>query len=79
MGTLVELTTGEVGVVVGQNRVRRRRPKVMLLLDADKAPLQINPIRDLIAETQAEDGTELGILATLEPGTYGLDPADYYI
>src|SRR3984885_6841294 len=35
-GTLVELNTGEVGVVIGQNRYRRLRPEVMIILDAKK-------------------------------------------
>jgi len=79
VGTLVELTTGEVGVVIGQNRVRRLRPKVMLLLAADKTPLEINPIRDLITEGYDDAGAEIGILRTLEPGSHGLDPADFYL
>ncbi len=79
VGTLVELTTGEVGVIIGQNRVRRLRPKVMLLLDAEKAPLEINPIRDLLAETHDEAGLEIAVASTLEPGAYDLDPADFYL
>src|SRR5471032_2235614 len=35
-GTLVELNTGEVGVVIGQNRFRRLRPMVILILDGQK-------------------------------------------
>ena len=35
-GTLVELSTNEVGLVLSQNRVRRLRPKVMLVLDSEK-------------------------------------------
>ena len=38
-GTLVELSSGEVGVVVAEYRTRRLRPKVMLLLDANKQKL----------------------------------------
>ncbi len=77
--TTAALTTGEVGIVIGQNRVRRLRPKVMLVLDQDKQPLEITPIRDLISETAAPDGREIQIARTLEPGEYGLDPADYYL
>ncbi|MGH8370990.1 MAG: HD-GYP domain-containing protein, partial [Gammaproteobacteria bacterium] len=35
-GTLVELNTGSVGVVIAQNDARRLRPRVMLLLDEHK-------------------------------------------
>ena len=47
VGTLVELNTGEVGVVVAQNRVRRLRPKVMVILDRDKQKLENFSIVDL--------------------------------
>jgi HD-GYP domain-containing protein (c-di-GMP phosphodiesterase class II) len=79
VGTLVQLSNGEVGVVIGQNRVRRLRPKVMLLLAPDKTPLEINPIRDLISDTHDNDGAEIAIQGVLEPGTYGLDPSDFYL
>ena len=36
-GTLVELSSGEVGIVMAQNQARRLRPRVMLLLDREKA------------------------------------------
>ena len=38
-GTLVELSSGQVGVVLSEYRTRRLRPKIMVLLDADKNPL----------------------------------------
>jgi len=78
-GTLVELSTGEVGIVIGQNRLRRLRPKVMLVLDAEKKPLQVNPVRDLLSETTAEDGSALTVLKTLSPGEYGISPRDYFL
>jgi HD-GYP domain-containing protein (c-di-GMP phosphodiesterase class II) len=79
IGTLVELSTGEVGIVIGQNRHRRLRPKVMLVLDSEKRPLHVNPVRDLLSETTAEDGSELTVLTTLSPGSYGISPQDYFL
>jgi len=35
-GTLVELTSGEVGIVVKENPGKRLRPQVLVILDADK-------------------------------------------
>jgi hypothetical protein len=46
-GTLVELSTGEVGVVLEQNRVRRLRPKVLVLLDKHKKPMKRSKKLDL--------------------------------
>jgi HD-GYP domain-containing protein (c-di-GMP phosphodiesterase class II) len=79
VGTLVELSTGEVGIVIGQNRLRRLRPKVMLVLDSEKKPLHVNPVRDLLSETTAEDGSELTVLTSLSPGAYGISPQDYFL
>lgn len=38
-GTVVELNSGEIGLVMEQNAKHRLRPKVLLLLDKDKQPL----------------------------------------
>ena len=35
-GTLVELNTGEVGLVMAQNRDQRLRPRVMMLTNGSK-------------------------------------------
>jgi HD-GYP domain-containing protein (c-di-GMP phosphodiesterase class II) len=79
VGTLVELSNGEAGIVIGQNRVRRLRPKVMVVLDSNKKPLQIAPTRDLMVETAADDGSALDIVKALEPGAYGIDPDEFYL
>ena len=41
VGSLVELNSGEVAVVIGQNRVRRLKPRVMVLLAPTRAPMPI--------------------------------------
>ena len=79
-GTLVELNTGEVGVVVSQNRLRRLRPAVMMVLDANKQTRTDCPMVDLALQTTADDGTQsLWIAKGLEPGAYGIDPVKYYV
>jgi HD-GYP domain-containing protein (c-di-GMP phosphodiesterase class II) len=80
VGTLVELNTGEVGVVIAQNRVRRLRPKIMLLLDKDKAPLVHEAIIDLRNQLAHQDGrNSMWIERGLTPGDYGIDPSEYYL
>lgn len=79
VGTLVELSNGEVGIVIAQNRLRRLRPKVMLVLDKEKKRLQVNPVRDLLSETTDEDGLELSVVTTLSHGAYGISPQDYFL
>jgi HD-GYP domain-containing protein (c-di-GMP phosphodiesterase class II) len=72
-GTLVELSSGEVGVVVAEYRSRRLRPKIMLLLDASKAPLPTSRIVDLQQTAPDESAASLSISKSLEPDAYGID------
>ncbi|KFN48635.1 hypothetical protein P873_14140 [Arenimonas composti TR7-09 = DSM 18010] len=77
-GSLVELSTGQVGIVMAQNQARRLRPRVMLLLTADKERYQ--PFRDVDLMTVADErGGPVTIVAALEPGAYGLNPSDLYL
>jgi putative nucleotidyltransferase with HDIG domain len=72
-GTLVELTSGEVGVVVAEYRTRRLRPKVMLLLDANKKQLARSRVIDLQEEVSPSGAPKRSIKASLEPEAYGID------
>lgn len=78
-GSLVELNTGEVALVLEQNRVRRLRPKLMLLLDPAKAPVSRHALLDLRARPAGGERREARwIVQGLEPGAYGLDPRQYF-
>ncbi|MCB1679611.1 MAG: HD-GYP domain-containing protein [Halioglobus sp.] len=72
-GSLVELSSGEVAVVVAEYRTRRLRPQVMVLLDADKQPLTHVRQLDLLQCTHTDDGERLEIVSSLEPEAYGID------
>jgi len=74
-GTLVELSSGEVGVVVAEYRTRRLRPKVMLLLDADKRRLATAKVIDLQEIASASGAGIVTIKKSLEPDAYGIDLA----
>lgn len=93
-GTLVELSTGEVAVVVEQNFERRLKPKVLVVLDAVKEPLLDPELIDL-AKDEREKQAKLDsgkyvageielieIIQDLQPGAYDIDIAyirDHYI
>ncbi len=79
VGTLVELSTGQVAVVIAQHRTRRLRPKVMLLLDAQKRPYAEFDVLDLKDVLKAPDGQDLDIRRTLDPGSYDIDPEVFYL
>jgi putative nucleotidyltransferase with HDIG domain len=74
-GSLVELSSGEVAVVVAEYRTRRLRPRVMVLLDAQKQPVAGLKMIDLVTEKTAADGKPLEISSSLEPEAYGIDMA----
>lgn len=72
-GTLVELSSGEVAVVVAEYRARRLRPKVMILLDADKNKLKKSIVVDLREAAEDDDMPVLSIVKGLDPEVYGID------
>lgn len=72
-GSIVELTTGEVGVVVSESRTWRLKPKVMLLLDDRKFRLAEPRMIDLSGMASEEEESTIGIARSLEPGAYDID------
>src|SRR5690606_33718836 len=82
-GTLVELSSGEVGVVVEVHSLKRLRPRIMLLLDRDKAPLPEFREVDLAASAgEAGDGEGGGLRTVrcgLPVGAYGIDARELFL
>lgn len=72
-GTLVELSTGEVGVITEQNPDRRLRPRIVLILDREKRPVKKVTEIDLLNYTQDADGQPVDIQKGLPDGAYGID------
>ncbi len=79
VGTLVELQSGEVGIVIAQNRIRRLKPRLMLLLDGEKAPLSAPLILDLIADPLGPGGIPYRIIRDLPAGSHGIDAKEFYL
>lgn len=79
VGSLVELSTGEIGMVMAQNQVRRLFPRVMLLTDADKQLLQEFKPLDLRDTWAGVDPARISIRKGVAPGSYGLDPKELYL
>ncbi|MCG5525631.1 HD-GYP domain-containing protein [Ectothiorhodospira haloalkaliphila] len=74
VGSLVELTSGEVGVVVGFNARHRLRPTVMLLLDAEHSPMHTPSLLNLASTAWEAGSSAPAIRSVLEPGSHGIDP-----
>ena len=77
IGSLVELSTGSIGVVISINRARRLKPKIALVLTADKAPYASKTYIDLMEHT--DKGHEIKITRVLPVGAHGIHPMDHIV
>ncbi|MGH7929091.1 MAG: HD-GYP domain-containing protein [Candidatus Binatia bacterium] len=71
VGSLVELNTGERGIVLAANRSDTLRPTIRLVLSRDGQPLAKGPIVSLSEAEPA--GMNRQILRTLDPGKERID------
>ena len=79
-GTLVELNTGEVGVVIKEYSFQRLRPEVALILDSNKEPLSEIKVIDLHGNEDDSGAAPLVWIARgVEPGAYDIDPSEYFL
>jgi len=78
IGSLVELSTGSIGVVISINRARRLKPKVALVLTANKTPYSRKVVTDLMEHTDGK-GNEIKITRVLPVGSYGIHPMDHIV
>lgn len=79
IGTLVELNSGEVAIVIQQNQVRRLRPRLLVLLAPDKT-LERRPRNlDLLLEPETPTGEPYRIRNALPPDAYGIDPSEFFL
>ena len=77
IGSIVELSTGSIGVVITANRTRRLRPRVALILSPEKKPYTPANILDLMTVTHDASGKPIEIKNMLPSGTFGINPTDY--
>jgi len=73
VGTLVELTSGEVGFVISVNPEFRLKPRVNLVLDSRKRRLYPQRVVDLAQHQTSEPNPAYAIRQALMPDTYGID------
>ena len=75
VGSLVELNTGEIAVVVSQNRQRRLKPRVMLILDEAKQSYGRPRMIDLMLDPLTQTGTMYTISQALSADAYDMSAA----
>ncbi|MFS8086889.1 MAG: HD-GYP domain-containing protein, partial [Acidobacteriota bacterium] len=78
VGSLVELSNGEVAVVIRQSRVRRLQPRVLVICGKDKLPMASFRVLDLLYQPD-RDSERVHIMRGLPAGAYGLDSNEYYL
>lgn len=79
VGSLIELSTGEVAVVVEHSKVRRLRPRVLVVTAPDKTPATYPTMVDLLYDPKMGGEEPAFIKRGLAPGAYGLNLADFYL
>ena len=79
VGSAVELSTGEVGLVIAQNLVRRLQPRVMVVLDRSGTLVRPHRILDLIKDPLTASGDPYRIRRTLPKDALPIDVKDFFI
>ena len=79
-GTLVELSTGEIAVVLKEHRTTRLLPEVAIILDASRRKLDDFRIVDLGDQPEEKLATSgIWIKRGLNPGEFDINLDDYFV
>jgi len=79
VGSAVELNTGEVGIVIAQNPLRRLQPRVMIVRDAKGFENRPYKMLDLSKELKATPDEIYRIKHTLEYDAIKVDPRELFL
>ena len=79
VGAIVELNSGDMGIVIAQNLARRLQPRVMVVLDAEGNQKKPHLILDLAKDPRINPETPYRIKRTLEKGSVPIDPSEFFI
>ena len=73
-GTVVQLSTNEIAIVLQVHAPDPHRPRVQILRDPEGHPIPSQPTRHL---WETADGDDIHITKPLDPADYGIDPLEY--
>ncbi len=79
VGSEVELNTGEIGIVISQNTVRRLQPRVLVVRDGSGNPVHPHKLLDLSRSPKATADEVYRIRRTLEYGRSGVSAQDLFL
>lgn len=81
IGCTVLLKSGEVGIVIAQNRKSRLKPRLMLILDKEEAFYPVPRLIDIGLfkgeEEEEEEEDEFRVVRIVSPNEYGIDVKHY--
>lgn len=78
MASVVKLSSGEVGIVIKQNRLWRLKPVVSIVIDANGNRLP-SPMTIDLARPPQLDVEPPSIITELPSGAYDIDPKEYFL
>ena len=76
VGSIVELNSKEIAIIVEQNPQNQLLPKVMILRDAQREPVNIFKLLDLYEINQTNTNISPRIINTYPLGTFGIDVSE---
>ncbi|MCK9382043.1 MAG: DUF3391 domain-containing protein [Sulfuritalea sp.] len=79
VGSVVELNSGEVAIVIAQNMVRRMQPRIMVIKDAQGNRLVPYKMLDLMKEPKVRPDEPYRIQRSLEYGSVKIDPREMFL
>ncbi|MBI4292561.1 MAG: DUF3391 domain-containing protein [Betaproteobacteria bacterium] len=79
VGSVVELNSGEIAIVIAQNLVRRLQPRVMVVKDAKGNPMIPYKMLDLMKDPMATVDEPYRIHRTLEFDSVRIDPKELFL
>ena len=79
VGSMVELNSGEIAIVIAQNMVRRLQPRIMVVKDANGQTLMPYKMLDLMKEPKVKPGEPYRIQRTLEYNSVKIDPRELFL
>lgn len=79
VGSTIELNTGDIGIVIAQNLVRRLQPKIMLILDRALKPIRPQLMLDLVKEPKSGGGQPYQIKRTIPNDQLPIDLHEFFL
>ena len=79
VGSLIELATGEIAIVVEDNRFRRLEPKILVLTNGEKEQLKEPWSMDMMKHNFSIAPKSVRILKGLADGAHGVNFREFYL